>query len=55
MFCTFKNAKEGKIDKLRLENCLDVLSQHIYGMAIENPWDIDYAYDVIRKAIVMKT
>jgi Lhr-like helicase len=32
------------------ENTLDVLSQHIYGMAIENPWDIDYALDVIRKS-----
>lgn len=46
-----KDAKEGKIDKIKIPtNCLDVLSQHIYGMAIENPWDIDYAYDVIRKS-----
>ena len=46
-----KNAKEGKIDKITIPaNCLDVLAQHIYGMSIENPWDIDYAYDVIRKS-----
>ncbi|MBQ6813029.1 MAG: ATP-dependent helicase [Methanobrevibacter sp.] len=46
-----KNAKEGKIDNIKIPtNCLDVLSQHIYGMGIENPWDIDYAYDVIRKS-----
>lgn len=46
-----KNAKEGKIDKIKIpENCLDVLAQHIYGMGIENPWDIDYAFDVIRKS-----
>ncbi|KZX10279.1 ATP-dependent helicase [Methanobrevibacter curvatus] len=46
-----KNAKEGKIDKLSIiKNPLDVLAQHIYGMAIENPWDIDYAFDVIKKS-----
>lgn len=46
-----KNAKEGKIDKINMpRNCLDVLAQHIYGMSIENPWDIDYAFDVIRKS-----
>ena len=50
-----KNAKEGKIDKITIpKNCLDVLSQHIYGMSIENPWDIDYAFDVIRKSYCFK-
>ncbi|MCC7553610.1 MAG: ATP-dependent helicase [Methanobacteriaceae archaeon] len=50
-----KDAKEGKIDKIRIpENCLDVLSQHIYGMSIENPWDIEYAYDVIKKSYCYK-
>lgn len=50
-----KNAKEGKIDRISIpKNCLDVLSQHIYGMGIENPWDIDYAYDVIRKSYCYK-
>ena len=50
-----KNAKEGKIDKISIPtNCLDVLAQHIYGMSIENPWDIDYAYDVIRKSYCYK-
>ena len=50
-----KNAKEGKIDRIRIPtNCLDVLAQHIYGMSIENPWDIDYAYDVIRKSYCYK-
>lgn len=50
-----KNAKEGKIDKITIPtNCLDVLAQHIYGMSIENPWDIDYAYDVIRKSYCFK-
>lgn len=46
-----KDAKEGKIDRIQIpENSLDVLAQHIYGMAIENPWDIDYAYEVIKKS-----
>ena len=50
-----KNAKEGKIDRITIPtNCLDVLAQHIYGMSIENPWDIDYAYDVIRKSYCYK-
>ena len=50
-----KNAKEGKIDKIQIpKNCLDVLAQHIYGMSIENVWDIDYAYDVIRKSYCYK-
>ena len=50
-----KDAKEGKIDKINIpKNCLDVLAQHIYGMAIENPWDIDYAYDIIRKSYCYK-
>ena len=29
-------------------NCLDVLSQQIYGMAIEGKWDIDDGYKVIK-------
>ncbi|MDR2831297.1 MAG: ATP-dependent helicase [Methanobrevibacter sp.] len=46
-----KSIKEFKVEKLRIpKNSLDVLSQHIYGMAIENIWDIDYCYDVIRKS-----
>ena len=50
-----KNAKEGKIDRINMPtNCLDVLAQHIYGMGIENPWDIDYAYEVIKKSYCYK-
>ncbi|PKL68552.1 MAG: ATP-dependent helicase [Methanobacteriales archaeon HGW-Methanobacteriales-1] len=50
-----KNAVEGKIDSINIPtNCLDVLSQHIYGMAIENKWDIDYAYEVIKKSYCYK-
>lgn len=50
-----KNAVEGKIDSINIPtNCLDVLSQHIYGMAIENKWDIDYAYEIIKKSFCYK-
>jgi len=46
-----KNAIEGKIDEIHIpENCLDVLSQHIYGMAIEDRWDIDTAYYLIKRS-----
>ena len=44
-----KNAVEGKIDEIHIpKNCLDVLSQQIYGMAIEGKWDIENAYNVIK-------
>lgn len=50
-----KNAKEGRIDKIKTpSNCLDVLAQHLYGMAIENICDIDYTYDIIRKSYCYK-
>lgn len=46
-----KNAIEGKIDEISIpENCLDVLSQHIYGIAIENRQDIDTTYDLIKRS-----
>lgn len=46
-----KNALEGKIDNINIpHNCLDVLSQHIYGMAIERKWNIDEAYELIRSS-----
>ncbi len=48
--CSFilKNAVEGKIDEIHIPtNCLDVLSQQIYGMSIEGKWDIEHAYQVI--------
>jgi ATP-dependent helicase Lhr and Lhr-like helicase len=44
-----KNALEGNIDEIHIpENCLDVLSQQIYGMAIEHKWSIDDAYRLIK-------
>ena len=50
-----KNAKEGKIDKINIPtNYIDVLAQHIYGIEIENPWDIDYTYNIIKKSYCYK-
>ena len=46
-----KDCLEGKIDEINIpENCLDVLAQHIYGMAIEHRWDIEYAFEVIKRS-----
>jgi ATP-dependent helicase Lhr and Lhr-like helicase len=46
-----KECRERKIDKINIpKNCLDVLSQQIYGMAIQGTWDIDNMYNSIRKS-----
>lgn len=50
-----KDAIEGKIDRIHIPcDCLDVLAQHLYGMSIENPQDIDFTYDIIRKSYCYK-
>lgn len=50
-----KEAKEGRLDKVRIpKNALDVLAQHIVGMAIEKKWKVDEALEVIRKAYPYK-
>jgi ATP-dependent Lhr-like helicase len=46
-----KNVMEEKIDKIHIpENCLDVLAQQIFGMAIEDIYDIDELYSLVRKS-----
>ncbi len=46
-----KNSKERIIDTIHIpENCLDVLSQHVYGMAIEKVWAINEMYELIKKS-----
>jgi len=50
-----KNAVEGRIDEIDIpQNCLDVLSQQIFGMAIEDNWDIDNAYDLVKRSYCYK-
>jgi len=42
---------EGKIDSIRVPtNCLDVLSQHVFGMAIGRVWQADEMLALIRKS-----
>lgn len=46
-----KNAIEKKIDRIHIpENCLDVLAQQIYGMAIQQKWNIDELFVLIKKS-----
>ena len=46
-----KEMVEGHIDKAEIpKNCLDVLAQQIFGMAISRIWDIDEMLDTIRKS-----
>ncbi|EHP88080.1 ATP-dependent helicase [Methanotorris formicicus] len=49
------NARNRKIDKVHIpKNCLDVLCQHIVGMSLEKVWEIDEAYNLVRKAYPYK-
>jgi len=46
-----KEAIEKKIDRVEIpKNCLDVLSQHIFGMAIEQRWQIEDMIKTIKQS-----
>jgi len=46
-----KECVERKIDKIHIpKNCLDVLSQQIYGMCIDRIWNIDEMFELIKKS-----
>ncbi len=46
-----KEAMERRLDRIRIpENCLDVLCQHIVGMAIEKKWKVEEALALVRNA-----
>lgn len=46
-----KEAIEKKIDKIQIpKNCLDVLSQQIFGMAIYKVWEEEEMFSLIRKS-----
>jgi len=46
-----KEMYEGKIDKITFpNNALDVLSQTIFGMTINHPWNIDELLKLVRKS-----
>lgn len=42
-------AHRGDIDRVGIpENCLDVLSQAVVGMSLDQRWDVDAAYDLVK-------
>ncbi|QLH75684.1 MAG: ATP-dependent helicase [Methanomassiliicoccales archaeon] len=44
-------AHQRNIDRVTIpENCLDVLAQSIVGMSIEKRWDVDEAFDLVRRS-----
>jgi len=46
-----RKAYQHDIDRVSIpENNLDVLSQSLIGMSIEHRWDVDKAYEVVKKA-----
>jgi len=46
-----KQAYEHEIDRVNIpENNLDVLAQGLVGMSIEKRWDVDDAYDLVKRA-----
>lgn len=46
-----KSALEKKIDRIHIpKNCLDVLAQHIVGMAVEQDWEEKEMLSLIRKS-----
>jgi ATP-dependent Lhr-like helicase len=46
-----KCAKEDDLDRVQIPTrCLDVLAQHMVGMACNRRWDLDQAFNMIRKS-----
>jgi len=44
-------ALEKKLDEIQIpKNCLDVLAQHLVGMALNRKWSIKEAYNLVRRA-----
>lgn len=45
------NAKQDRMDRVRIpERCLDVLAQHLVGMACNREWGMDEAFRTVRQA-----
>ena len=50
-----KKAYSYWLDKFHMpKNCLDVLAQHLLGMAIEKKWSVEEAFEVVRRAYPYK-
>ena len=51
-----KKCYEYWLDKFTMpRNCLDVLAQHLLGMAIEKKWNVKEAFEVVRRAYPFST
>ena len=51
-----KKAGENYIDRVDLpRNCLDVLAQTVVGLSLEDRWDVDAAYRLIRNSYSFRT
>ncbi|NJE26029.1 ATP-dependent helicase [Thermococcus sp. MV5] len=45
------NARNRRLDRIKIpQNPLDVLVQHVLGMALERVWDIKEAYNLVRRS-----
>ncbi|MCO6040963.1 ATP-dependent helicase [Thermococcus alcaliphilus] len=45
------NARNRRLDRIKIpQNPLDVLVQHLLGMALERVWDINEAYSLVKRA-----
>ncbi len=50
-----KEALEGRLDRVHMpKKALDVLAQHIVGMAVEQKWDAKEAFNLVRSAYPYK-
>ncbi len=50
-----KNAIEKKIDRIHIPtNALDVLAQQVYGMAIDEIWEVKELYELVKKSYCYK-
>ncbi len=50
--CVIANqALKGKLDRVYIpRNCLDVLAQHVVGMALEKKWRVEDAFELVRRS-----
>ncbi|MBD3309891.1 ATP-dependent helicase [Candidatus Woesearchaeota archaeon] len=51
-----KSAIERKIDRIHIPtNALDVLAQQLFGMALEQTWEVDELYKIVKKSYCYST
>jgi ATP-dependent helicase Lhr and Lhr-like helicase len=51
-----RKGREGFVDRIHIpRNCLDVLIQHVFGMALERPWKVDDIARIVRRSYCYET